>query len=409
MQHTHDTLLKARAARVLPNGMYGHQSVKMLPPNAPQFFSRADGAYLWDYDGNRYLDFMCGYGPNLFGYGHAAINAAYVEQLQRVDAATGPSALIVDLAEAFTTMVSHSDWAIFCKNGSDATSMALLIARAYRGRSKVLLARGAYHGSAPWNTPLEAGTVPEDRAHFLYYRYNDTESLRAAVAEAGDELAAIFASPFKHDVLVDQELPTLEFARAAREICDQQDALLVIDDVRAGFRVERESSWHSLGVAPDLSCWGKAIANGHPLSCLLGSDRARDAAASVYVTGSFWFAAAAMAASLKTLELIRDTDYLEQTIRLGQMLRDGLTEIGGRHGLPISQTGPVQMPLVMFNGADGKRDLKLGAAFADGMIKGGAYFHPFHNMFISAAMTPADIEQTLTTADAVARSLPAIA
>ena len=112
-----------------------------------------------------------------------------------------------------------------------------------------------------------------------------------------------------------------------------------------------------------------------------------------------------MAASLATLKLIRETDYLERTIALGERLRKGLEEIGSRRGLNIRQTGPAQMPLVMFNTDAGERDLDLGTAFADGMIRGGSYFHHFHNMFIGAATVESDIDTTLETADRVAASL----
>lgn len=400
-----DEALKARAAKVIPGGMYGHQSVAILPPHAPQFFVRAKGAYLWDADGNRYIDFMCGYGPNLFGYCHPEVDAAYAKQMAEIDAATGPTPRMVELAEAFTGMVSHADWAMFCKNGTDASSMALLTARAYKGRKKVLMASGAYHGAAPWCTPIPAGTVEDDRAHFIYYQYNDVKSLEEAADKAGDDLAAIFASPFKHDVFVDQELPDPAYARRARELCDEKDALLLVDDIRAGLRIERDCSWTHLGVQPDLSTWGKAIANGHPISALLGNDRAREAASKIYVTGSFWFAGAAMAASLETLRLIRETDYLERTVALGDRLREGLASIAKSCGLDLSQTGPSQMPLIMIMDGEGHCDFKRSSTFADGMIAGGAYFHPFHNMFIGAAMTEADIDRTLEIANDVSAKL----
>ena len=400
-----DSALKARASKVIPGGMYGHQNTALLPPSAPQFFERASGAYLWDHDGNRYIDYMCGYGPNLFGYCHPEIDAAYIEQVGKIDVATGPTALMVELAEAYADLVTHCDWAMFCKNGTDATSMALMISRAHADKKKILIASGAYHGAAPWCTPIPNGTVPDDRNHFIYYQYNDAASLREAAETAGDDLAGIFASPFKHDVLVDQELPNLEYAQAARDICDEKDAMLIVDDIRAGFRMERDCSWHSLGVEPDLSSWGKSLANGHPLSCLLGSERAKTAASKVYATGSFWFAGAAMAASLKTLELIKTTDYIERTVKMGTMLREGLDGLAKEYGLNISQTGPVQMPLIMFNDKDGNRDLMVGTNFADGMIKGGSYFHHFHNMFIGAAMTEDDIAQSLDTAKQVMASL----
>lgn len=391
-----DSALRERAMAVIPNGMYGHQSVMLMPDDYPQFFERAEGAYLWDVDGNRYVDFMCGYGPNLFGYAHPEIDAAYVARLRQGDTMTGPGEAMVELAEAMTRQVSHADWAMFCKNGTDATTMALMIARNFTQKKTIVLARGAYHGAAPWCTPLKNGVTPADRAHQVFYDYNDVESLEAAVREAGSDLAGIFASPIKHDTFVDQEAPTPEYARRARELCDEQGALLIIDDVRAGFRLARDCSWSLVGVKPDLSSWGKAIANGHPISALLGADIARFAAATIYATGSFWFSAAPMAASLATLKLIADSDYLERTIALGERLRTGLTEVSGRHGLGLRQTGPAQMPLIMI---DEDPTGAKGYFWNNALLKRGVYFHPWHNMFMNTAMTDGDIDHALQAAD----------
>jgi glutamate-1-semialdehyde 2,1-aminomutase len=392
-----DRALRERAEAVIPGGMYGHQSVRLLPDDYPQFFDRAKGAYLWDVDGARLLDLMCAYGPNLMGYGDAAIDRAFLERLGKGDAMTGPSPLIVDLAEQFTAMVAHADWAMFCKNGADATQMALMIARAHTRRRTVILAKGAYHGSAPWCASRSAGVTPEDKANQILCDYNDVASLEAAVAQAGDDLAAIFAAPVKHDAFIDQALPDPAYARRARELCDKAGALLVVDDVRAGFRIARDCSWSVVGVEPDLSCWGKCLANGHPLSALLGSDKARRAAASVFATGSYWFAAAPMAAALVTLRRIGESDYLEHIEGLGARLREGLAERAAAAGLGFRQTGPVTMPLFLF---DDDPDLRMGFCFASQMLARGVYTHPWHNMFLCAAMTTADIDGALDAAEA---------
>jgi glutamate-1-semialdehyde 2,1-aminomutase len=394
--NSRNKVLSERAQAVIPMGMYGHQSVMLLPDDYPQFFQRAEGAYLWDVDGNRYVDFMCGYGPNLFGYGNDVIDAAYSERMRAGDTMTGPGEAMVELAEAMVAQVSHADWAMFCKNGTDATTMAMMVARNHTGRKTIVLARGAYHGAAPWCTPLKKGVTPSDRANQIFYDYNDVESLEAAVREAGDDLAAIFASPIKHDTFVDQESPTVEYARRARELCDERGALLIVDDVRAGFRLARDCSWSLVGVKPDLSSWGKAIANGHPISALLGADVCRMAAGTIYVTGSYWFSTAPMAASLATLKLIRETDYLERTQALGQRLRSGLDEVAGRHGFALRQTGPAEMPLIM---VDDDPTLAKGYFWNQALIKRGVYFHPWHNMFICAAMTEANIDFSLEAAD----------
>jgi glutamate-1-semialdehyde 2,1-aminomutase len=376
--------------------MYGHQSTALLPDDYPQYFERGEGAHIWDVDGKRYLDLMCAYGPNLFGYANPQIDAAFVRQLGIGDTLTGPTALMVELAETFVSLVSHADWAMFCKNGTDATTMALVTARAHTRRKTVVRAKGAYHGAAPWCVPRPTGTVETDRAYQITCDYNDVASLEAAVAEAGDDLACIFAAPFKHDAFIDQTEPELAYALRARELCDQTGALLIVDDVRAGLRVARDCSWAKIGVQPDLSTFGKCVANGHALSVLAGSNKARDAASKIFVTGSFWFQAAPMAAAIETLGLVTGTDYLERMTALGERLRDGLNERAQAAGFGLRQTGPVTMPLFLF---DDDPDLRKGFRFSSAMLDRGVYVHPWHNMFLCAAMTEADIDSALNAAE----------
>ena len=399
-----DRELRERAAQVIPGGMYGHMSTAMLPEGYPQFFTEAEGTRITDADGNVYIDFMCAYGPNLLGYRQPQVMEAVAAQQARSDTVTGPGPVMVDLAEAMVDMVSHADWAMFCKNGGDATMMALMIARAYRGRKKILVAHKAYHGAMPWNTPRPGGTLPEDRAHLVYYDYDDPQSLIAAAERCKGDLAGIFAAPFRHDTFADQTPPNADYARAARQVADEHDALLIVDDVRAGFRMARDCSWEVVGVRPDLSSWGKVLGNGQPISALMGNDKAREAAASIFVTGSYWFSAVPMAAALATLKIVRETDYLEQMQKIGTLFRDGLTAQGEDLGLKIKCTGPVTMPMVLF---DEDPDFRLGYAFSKAALDRGVYLSPYHNMFINAAMTEADIAQTLQATGAALEQVKA--
>ncbi len=388
--------LVERARRVIPGGMYGHQSTAILPDVYPQFFTRAGGARLWDADGNEYIDYMCAFGPNLLGYRHPAVEAAAVAQQRLGDTMTGPSEIMVELAEKFVSMVAHADWAIFCKNGTDATTLAMMTARAHTKKRKILVAIKAYHGAAPWCNPFPNGTVPEERAHILHYTYNNPDSLADTFRTAGDDIAGVFASAFRHDVFEDQDLPTREYAETARKLCDQSGALLVVDDVRAGFRIARDCSWSKVGIQPDLSAWGKAIANGYPLSALLGSEYTRGAAKNIFVTGSYWFQAVPMAAAIATLNEIQKSDYLERTERTGNLLRDGLARQASSYGFGLRQTGPVQMPMILF---DDDPDLRLGYCWTAEALTRGVYIHPWHNNFICAALTEKDVQQTLDVTD----------
>ena len=143
--------LKLRARQVFPGGIYGHLSTRLMPENYPQFFTSAKGVRMTDVDGRTYVDYMCAFGLNLFGYADEEINDAFVRQMLKTDTLTGVSEVMVELAERFTGIVSHADWAIFVKNGTDATTLGAMIARAHTKRDKIIIAKGAYHGAAAWS------------------------------------------------------------------------------------------------------------------------------------------------------------------------------------------------------------------------------------------------------------------
>lgn len=392
-----DTALRARARRVIPGGLWGHMNAAALPAGYPQFFATAEGCRLTDVDGRSFVDLMCAWGPIILGHRNEVVEAAAREQALQGDCMNGPGPVLVDLAELMVEMVPHADWCLFGKNGTDATTSCVTIARAGTGRRKVLVARGAYHGAVPWCSPSVAGVTEADRAHLLHYSYNDISSIDAAVEQAGGDLAAIIVSAFRHDFGFRQELPTQAFARHVRSVCDASGAVLVVDDVRAGFRLDLGGSWETFGVRPDLSAWSKAIANGYALSAVTGRDWLRQAATEVFTTGSFWCSAVAMAAAVATLTELRRLNGPAHMRAMGERLREGLAERAAHHGLAISQTGPAQMPTLLF---EDDPDWKKGFAFCAEALRHGAYLHPKHNMFLCMAHSAADIDAVLAAADA---------
>jgi len=391
-----DIELRERARSAFPAGVYGHQASISLSPEHPQFFARAQGGRLWDVDGNEYIDFMCSYGTNLLGHHHPKVEEAAARQQAIVDCATGPSPLMVELAESFKARQAHADWAMFAKNGTDATTICLMTARAQTGRNTILVAEGAYHGAGPWCTPGAVGVTAADKANQLTYHFNDVESLKAAVAQAGDDLAGIVVSPFKHDVFVDQEWPTQEFASTMRALCDETGAALILDDVRCAFRFSLGSTWETIDVQPDLCAMSKSVANGYALSVVTGNNKFREGASQIYTTGSFWFASVSFAASLATIEAIESEGALEQMKVSGDLLRSGLDQLATSHGFKLRQTGPSQMPLVLI---DDDPDWQKNNFFCAEAAKRGVYLHPWHNMFICAAHRESDIEEALQRTD----------
>jgi glutamate-1-semialdehyde 2,1-aminomutase len=266
------------------------------------------------------------------------------------------------------------------------------VARAATGRSKVLAAAGAYHGSTPWFTVRLDGVTAADRANMAYYTYNDLASVERAADEADGDVAAIIVSPFRHDAGFDQELVDPHFALGLRRLCDRIGAVLVMDEVRAGFRLNDGGSWESIGVNPDLSAWSKAIGNGYPLAAVLGSGSLADAAARIFVTGSFWFQAVPMAAAIATITAIREEGAVPAMERTGAMLRAGIERQAQDAGVAVRQTGPVQMPNLSFAGDE---NFARARAFCAAVVDHGVLVHPRHNWFVSAAHGDQDVNRIL--------------
>ena len=396
LTRTMDNEWRERANRVLPGGMYGHIRAKDYPQNYPQFFGRSSGSRVWDLDGNSYVDMMCSWGPMIVGYRNQVVDDAVRRELEQRDLAYGPSPRVVELAERFVGLVEHADWAMFAKNGGDATTLAVTVARAATGRKKVLKAAKSYHGSTPWFTPGPAGITPEDRANIIEFTYNDANSLVHAVEVAGNDLAAIILTPHRHDTFSDQMPVRPEFAHLVRDLCDANDAVLILDDVRSGFRVSLSGSWAPLGIRPDLSAFSKCIGNGYPLAALTGIESLNKAAASIYATGSFWYASGAMAAGLACLDLLEKDDAIDVMNARGNQFMTGVREQAASYGINVVVSGPPAMPFVRFE--DGET-MEYAFIWCEEALRRGAFLHPWHNWFISTAHTEADINDVLAATD----------
>src|SRR5262249_5062949 len=208
-----DQNLRQRADNVIPGGMHGHLSARRLSLHCPQFCERVQGARAWDVGGREFVDMMCSFGPMILGYQHEKVEQAAADQRAKGDTQPGPGACMVELAELLTERVDHADWAMFAKNGSDATRLCLSAARATTGRCCVVMSVNSYHGWSSWSNRFADGSAGRADPETFRYTFNDLDSVRAAVEEAEPEkVAAVFVSPFRHDAGHDQELIDPEFA-----------------------------------------------------------------------------------------------------------------------------------------------------------------------------------------------------
>jgi glutamate-1-semialdehyde 2,1-aminomutase len=386
-----------RATKVIPGGIYGHVAPALLGPGPyPAYAAAGRGCRYRDVEGREFIDFMCGYGPLLLGYHHPEVEAAVEAARRRGICFNHPTPLMVELAEALVAAVDFAGWAVFAKNGSDLMTWAIMVARAATGRPKIVKVRGAYHGTHAWCTPGLHGLIPEDRAHVHDFAWNDVAGLENLFQAHRGRVAALVLTPFDHPAYADSALPTPAFVAAANRLCREHGALLVLDDVRAAFRLGRVGSHPVYGYEPDLAVYCKALANGHTLSAAVGRSALQADASRVFLTGSFWQDPAPLAAALAVLRVAAREDIPAQLERAGRRFLDGLTALGAAHGLPLVTSGPAAMPFARV--ADDPaltRTQGLCAAAA----RHGVFLHPHHNWFLGIAHRDEDIDEALTRLD----------
>ena len=392
-----------RAGRVIPGGLYGHYGLALITPKTPLYFSKAKGSHFVDVDGNRFIDYMCAYGPSILGYNHPVVDAAAREQVNHGNTVTLCSPVMVELAEKLVELITIADWAFFAKNGGDVTNLATLVARAATGRKKILKINGGYHGVAPWmQEPESGGTVDEDFANIVSIDWNSISQLEQAISDHKGEIAGFISSPYHHPVFQDNVLPEEGYWAAVENLCRREGIVLIVDDVRAGFRIDLRGSNEFFGFKPDLICLGKAIANGYPISALVGTDALREAVQGVFCTGTMYFGSEPMAAALATITELIKIDAAALIKQIGRKLSDGLIKVAADNGFDLKVSGPYSMPYLRITNDD---DMTLHFDWIARCVERGAYFLPYHNHFISTAHTDADIEETLGIANDAFQSM----
>ena len=391
----------ARATRVIPSGIYGHQGPAegcYVPVEAfPLFSSRAKGSYLWDLDGNRFIDYMCAYGPNILGYHDPDVDAAAAKQREISDCTTLPNTVMIDFADLLVDTVACADWAFFAKNGNDVTTLAVMTARAYTHRKKIVFFKGYYHGVSPWTQKLDyAGVIEEDVMHNIYVEWNNYEQLEEVFDRYCGEIAAVIGQPYMHGNFMDNQLPTDGFWQKVRKKCTEEGSVLIVDDVRAGFRLDLAGSDHYFGFEADLICFCKALANGYNVSALCGKDFLKNTVSSMSYTGSYWLSAVPFAAGIACIEKMKRIDAPRLLNERGELLKKGLIDAARTHGFDLHVTGA---PSLFYLRIADDPSLKLHQEWIAECVLRGIFFTNHHNHFINASLTEEDIAETVAVAN----------
>lgn len=390
-----------RACKLIPSGIYGHQGPAegcYVPVSAfPFYASRAQGSYLWDLDGNRFIDYMGAYGPNVLGYNDPDVDEAAARQRAVCDCTTLPHPVMIDFADLLVDTVACADWAFFAKNGNDATSGAILTARAHTHRKKIVFFKGYYHGVSPWSQKIDyPGIIEEDVVNNIYVKWNDFEELARVFDENKDQIAAVIGQPYMHGNFADNELPAEGFWQKVRQLCDDSGAVLIIDDVRAGWRLDLAGSDHYFGFQADLICFCKAIANGYNVSALCGREFLKNAVSSLSFTGSYWMSAVPFAAGIACIEKMKRLGCPQLLIDKGEQLKQGLIAAAQKYGFDLHVSG---VPSLFYLRIADDPSLMLHQEWIAECVQRGVFFTNHHNHFINASLSDADIAETVEIAD----------
>jgi glutamate-1-semialdehyde 2,1-aminomutase len=365
---------------------------RIIDGEYPSFADRGEGAYVWDVDGNRYIDFILAYGTIILGHAHPAVSAAVMKEIQRGFALSIPKRAQVELAELLTAVIPGAERVLLLKTGSDATSAAVRISRAYTGREHVV--RWGYNGWHDWASLRPPGVPQHALKQTHSFVYNDIASLRHVFAEHGKSIACCLMMPFE------LEEPRSGYLHEVAELAHSHGALLVLDEIRTGFRVALGGAQERLGLRADLATFSKAMANGYPISALTGREDVMQMVGEVHISSTFNINAAEMAAALATISKLQLSQTLPRIERLGLRLIDGLASLARAARVQAMPVGVPQMPFLQFCFEDTSARDAAKRAFYTETIKRGILLHPNHHWYICGAMSEQDIDEALTACEA---------
>ncbi|HVS54017.1 MAG TPA: aminotransferase class III-fold pyridoxal phosphate-dependent enzyme [Opitutaceae bacterium] len=392
----------ARAQKVVPGcaQTFSKGYTQHVRGVAPIFLQRGKGCRVWDVDGNEYIDYVQGLLPNILGYAHAEVNRAATAQLAEGHSFSLPHPLEVLLAERLTRLIPCAEMVRFGKNGSDATAGAVRAARAHTGRERIACC--GYHGWQDWyigSTPRHRGVPGAVRALTQSFPYNDLPALQKLLEAHPGEFAAVIMEP------VNFQTPDEGYLAGVKALAHQHGSLLIYDEICTGFHLGLGGAQKRLGVAPDLACFGKAMGNGFPIACVVGRSNVMKVFEEIFFSFTFGGEVASLAACLKVLDILEQTDALSRMEANGRRLQDGFNTLAKLAGLGarFECIGYPVWSLLKFRDAAGKDSFLERSLWQQEVVKRGILQLVTHNM--TAAHDDAATEQTLEAYAAVFRTL----
>jgi len=412
--------LFARAQLRIPAGVNSPVRAFRAVGGSPPFFERALGAFLWDAEGKRYIDYVGSWGPMVVGHTDARVVKAVQEAAARALSFGAPTEAEIALAETICRLVPSIELVRLVSSGTEATMTALRLARGATGRSVIVKFEGCYHGHADsllvkagsgaltFGNPSSAGVPAETAAHTVVVDYNDVDQLRALFAARGSEIAGVIVEPVAGNMNL--VLPAEGFLEALRELCSAHGAVLIFDEVMTGFRVALGGAQARFGIRPDLTTLGKVIGGGMPVGAFGGKREIMEQVAPlgpVYQAGTLSGNPVAVAAGRATLEIVEQPGFQEGVEAAARTLVEGLADEANKAGVEFSAQSIGSMFGLYFRAAPPRSfaevmqcDKERFNRFYHAMLERGVFLAPsaYEAGFVSAAHGSAEIDATLAAA-----------
>jgi glutamate-1-semialdehyde aminotransferase/spore coat polysaccharide biosynthesis protein SpsF (cytidylyltransferase family) len=391
-----------RSQRVIPGGAqtFSKSNTQYVQGVAPIYLQRGKGCRVWDVDGNEYIDYVQGLLPNILGYANEEVNRAVSDQLAEGHSFSLPHPIEVELAERLTRLIPCAEMVRFGKNGSDATSGAVRAARALTGRDRIACC--GYHGWQDWyigSTTRNAGVPDAVRALTHPFAYNDLASLEKILREHSNEFAAVIMEPMNFTE------PAPGFLEGVKRLAHEHGALLIFDEICSGFHFGLGGAQKMFGVTPDLACFGKAMGNGFPISCIVGRAEVMRVFEEIFYSFTFAGEVASMAAAMKVLDILENTDALAAMEANGRVLQDGIRVMAKEANLAgrVKCVGRPVWSLMKFLNAEGADDPLIKNLFQQEATKRGVLILTTHNL--TATHDTSAIQRTLEVYAEVIKTL----
>ena len=424
---TQSQLLFEKAKRIIPGGVNSPVRAGQAVGIDPPFIARAQGCNLWDLEGNRYIDYVCSWGPMILGHAHPEVVEALRKQLSAGTSYGAPTELELQMAETIVKMVPSIEMVRMVNSGTEATMSALRLARGFTGRDKIVKFEGCYHGHSD-SLLVSAGSgvatlgipgtpgIPEDlAAHTISLSFNNLDEVFQTFEKFGPQIAAVILEPIPGNMGV--VIPDKGFLEGVRQVTRENGTVLIFDEVITGFRVASGGAQALYGIMPDLTCLGKIIGGGLPVGAYGGRRDIMDRIAPVgdiYQAGTLSGNPLAMAAGLATLKLLQTDAIYTDLEKKGKLLFSGLEDAMRSAGVEVTFNRMGSMGSFFFTGdpvtdfASAKRsNAELFKGYYAGMLAQGVYLapSPFEAAFVSTAHDEESIQKTIDCAAAVLRSL----